>query len=180
MPRMIPSAFAEVTTVQGCVWKNEMQTKKSQLSATTAKAVIPQPAGDVPNALRYSRGIPGRNTNIPPHTLQKPQAVIFQNAPPLPSMEDFPEIMYTTGARDSCILAPTNKLKSSSHTINQRHISETTTPQKKRIASGDWKQVGNKPPSRQLQRPPVTPDQVMLQTPASQPLSRQQTQSAQQ
>ena len=43
----------------------------------------------------------------------------------------------------------TNKLKSSSQPISQRHISETTTPQKKR-------------------------------KPASQPLPRQQTQSAQQ
>ena len=95
---------------------------------------------------------PGRNTNIPvksvwqtqpltvripSHTIQRPQAVTFQNAPPLPSMEDFPEIMCTTGDRDSRIPGPTNKLKSSSQPISQRHISETTTPQKKRFASGD-------------------------------------------
>ena len=117
---------------------------------------------------------PGRNTNIPvksvwqtqpvripSHTLQKPQGVIFQNAPPLPSMEDFPEIMYTTGARDSRIPGPTNKLKSSSQPISQRHISETTTPQKKRFTSGDWKQVGKKPSSRQQQRPPVPQNKVM-------------------
>ena len=36
-----------------------------------------------------------RTVRIPTPTFQKPKAVLFQNAPPLPSMEDFPEIMYT-------------------------------------------------------------------------------------
>ena len=116
----------------------------------------------------------------PTHTIHK-QPNQFHMLQQLPSMDDFPDTLHTSGSTVNHIPVDRSSNQPAvplSETVRLHHRPEPLTPQKKRFHSGDWKQVGRTIVNRQQQSLPAPRPQPRIHVtahPEPQPSRQDQT-----